>query len=153
MATNGSVFLGWSIYKPTASNVNTITYLSTATVYQYVFRSNTTIYAIFNNNSVPSLNFCYYPTVAGYIATVSDKAYYCGTCTQTVTVYFKASDYAYGYDKITWYKNSACTIVVDPGYYRYITSTTSNVSSPFYRLYNGVPTLDGYCGGTPLPSC
>jgi len=106
-----------------------------------LFDVNTTIYAIFDKSGAAFLDFCYDYTSSDYIANIADQSVYC-ECSNlsTITVYFNENDYnTYGFENITWYKDSNLTLTVDSGYY-----TLSNI---IYRLVGGgaTPIKFGTC--------
>lgn len=155
LGINSSTFLGWSLAingsKPTKSNLGNVNYLSKTSNYQHTFNYNTTVYAIFDKSGSKYLDFCYFSTTSGYIATDTDLAYYCPNCDQTRRVYFNENQYnTIGFEKITWYKDVNLSQVADPGYYKLLGATKTTI----YRLQNGLAVYGGSCPNEPrLTTC
>lgn len=150
--TNGTSFIGWSLTKPDRYTYTDAFLIGTDPLFQHLFYSpKTTIYALFLIDGPVVLEFCYYVTLSGYIATDIDKQYYCSTCDIRTMVYFNKNDYkTYGIGLITWYSDINLTTPVEDGYYKiyYINPPLiPPVNPPLYRLISGIPALDGYCCG------
>lgn len=146
--TSGSTFSGWTLYRPQSrGSVARIHFTETNPAYNHLFQTNITVYGIFIKDGPVTGEYCYYPTTSGYTANDEDKAYYCSSCENTITVYFdKTEYYANGVDGSTWYVDEALTTVVSDGYYKLY--STEALGLTLYRLENGVPTPDGICDGT-----
>jgi hypothetical protein len=148
--TNGTTFIGWSLYKPDRYTYENVQILTTENLLQYIFNNNNIIiYAIFIKDESVSLDMCFYPTSIGYIATETDKEYYCTICNDVTIVYFDKTAYeSSDLENIIWYKDSGLTTVVDSGYYK-----ISTINPPLYRLSGGTAILDQYCSGNQNSCC
>lgn len=150
VTTNGSEFKGWSEYP---SGLNLIT---TGATFSVPLGCGKKYYFVIEQNVVASKDFCYYPS-----STILDQI--CGTCNETVTVYYDSSlMVASGFTNVTWYSDFGLTTVVEDGFYKLTTTTiklfgkviTINLEKPpIYTLVNGLVTEIGFCDANLLYCC
>lgn len=146
--TSGTTFAGWSFsYPRTRGGIARLHFTETNPAYNHLFKTNITVYGVFIKDGPITGTYCYYPTTSGYTANDSDRAYYCSSCENEVTVYFNKAEYlANGAEGSTWYSDEALTTVVPNGYYKIY--STDIIGLTLYQLVEGVATPDGICDGT-----
>jgi hypothetical protein len=141
---NNTTFVGWSYY----NNNKTKQPFKTQKANTYKVVTNETIYALFKNDSLYKLDFCFVATSLGYELTCAEREVFCQQCKTTVSIYFSKTDYETANGVVeniaTWYRNPELTLVANNGYYK-LPKDNVNFNPSLFMVSGGTPISKGNC--------
>jgi hypothetical protein len=133
--TNTS-FIGWSYYPSDIPNP----VITTNTNYTHTVKGNDYIYAIFKDETVTAIKFCFALSLNPTL-TDSELAWFCEACRTPIDVFFSTPALeAAGNDPsriAVWYKDEALTTPVDNGFYK---QQSAPFGSTIFILDDGTPS-------------
>jgi hypothetical protein len=85
---NNTTFVGWSYY----NNDKTKPPFRIQNTHTRVILTNEIIYALFKNDTVYKLNFCFVSTTLNYELTCEERGVFCAQCKNVIPIYFTKTD-------------------------------------------------------------